>query len=123
MDKVWENQLYFIMEASGTIIIVCFFLFYFSRLYKEVLPANPGTLMGIGLGGCFGMIGVAFGTLGGVTGIALGGLLGGFIGSGMYQDKEREIDQQNEHPRDIAQWIKDANGAIGAPARGQKKHY
>lgn len=43
--------------------------------------------MGIGLGGCIGVIGFAFGPLGGFAGTAIGGLLGGFIVGGIYEER------------------------------------
>ena len=59
---------------------ICTILLAFWIIYAWVSDANPGTQMGIGLGGCIGVIGFAFGREGGAAGVAMGVLLGGFIG-------------------------------------------
>ena len=69
------------------ICFVCTILLAFGIIYEWVSNANPGTQMGFGLGGCIGVIGFAFGPLGGVAGTAIGGLLGGFIGGGIYEER------------------------------------
>ena len=47
------------------------------------------------MGGCIGAAGFVFGPWGGAAGIAVGGVLGGFIGSGIYKLTKERSDQQN----------------------------
>ena len=87
--KMLKNLPKFLMHVGvlWAICFVCTILFAFGILYTWISDANPGTQMGIGLGGCIGVIGFAFGPLGGVAGTAIGGLLGGFIVGGIYEER------------------------------------
>ena len=107
MDKMWWNLLYSLMERGGAIISVFMLILLFAYLYGGLLPANAGTVMGIGVGGCIGMVGIAFGHLGLLIGIALGGTLRGLIGNGIHgligmhlqgirEAEQRVFDQQQE---------------------------
>jgi len=93
MNKIWENQQYQMMESGGTIIIVCLICLFFCLFYKWVLPENPGSLSGAGLGGIIGVVGIAFGPLGFFVGVALGGMLGGLIYGGIYQARVEMVRQ------------------------------
>lgn len=70
-----------------TISFVCTILLAFRIIYTWMSDANPGTQMGIGLGGCIGVIGFAFGREGGAASVAIGVLLGGFIGGEINEER------------------------------------
>lgn len=89
MDKLLRSLLSFLKE------VVCTILFAFGVIYRWVSLANPGTQIGVGVGGCIGAAGFVFGPWGGAAGIAVGGLLGGFLGSGIYKLTKERSDQQN----------------------------
>lgn len=89
MDKLLRSLLSFLKEVACTI------LFAFGVIYRWVSLANPGTQIGVGVGGCIGAIGFVFGPWGGAAGIAVGGFLGGFLGSGIYKLTKERSDQQN----------------------------
>ena len=88
-DKLLQSLLSFLKE------VVCTILFAFGVIYTWVSLANPGTQIGAGVSGCIGAAGFVFGPWGGAAGIAVGGVLGGFIGSGIYKLKKERSDQQN----------------------------
>ena len=94
---MWQNEQYVLMEYVGMIIILCVIIVIFGPLYQRVFPANPGTRIGIALGGCIGVIGVVFGPFGLFAGIVLGGLLGGRLAGGIYEVAEIFIGQLIEH--------------------------
>jgi len=89
INKMLQSLAEFLMHVGvvWAICFVCTILLAFGIIYEWVSNANPGTQMGFGLGGCIGVIGFAFGPLGGVAGTAIGGLLGGFIGGGIYEER------------------------------------
>ena len=89
MDKLLQSLLSFLKGVISTI------LFAFGVIYTWVSLANPGTQIGIGVGGFIGAAGFALGPLGGVASMAIGGVLGGFIGSGIYKLTKERSDQQN----------------------------
>ena len=79
----------FLIHAGvGWVIgLVCTIVLAFRIIYTWMSDANPGTQMGIGLGGCIGVIGFAFGREGGAAGIVIGVLLGGFIGGEITEER------------------------------------
>ena len=95
---MWWNLVYSLMEYGGAIISVFMIILLLAFLYGCLLPANGGTMMGIGVGGCIGVIGIACGHLGMFIGIALGMTLGGFIGSGIqwHNDVHRQDIRENQ---------------------------
>ena len=62
-------------------------------IYTRLSLLNPGTLFGIGVGGCIGVIGCLLRLWVWTTGFVVC-LLGGFIGSGMYKSDYRYRDDQ-----------------------------
>jgi len=98
MDKMPQNLLSFLKE------VVCTVLFAFGVIYTWVSLANSGTQIGVGVRGCIGAIGFVLGPLGGAVGIAIEGLLGGFIGSGIYKLTKERSDQENP-ARTMQEWM------------------
>ena len=103
IDKMVESLLYFllprtvpqfIMAFVWTIIVVNLSMRVFEYLFWRVALLNPGTLIGLGVAGCIGVLGFALGHWDSTTGIALC-LLGGCIGSGMYRYEDGPRYQQN----------------------------
>ena len=85
MGEFWWNLIYAIEKPLGTIFLIIMGFFIFTYLYGELLPANTGTTMGIGIGAILGIFsGYYGGTLGLFAGVVLVGTLGGFIGNGIY---------------------------------------
>ena len=96
MDEIlWRNVLLSRMEPRDAIILVVMTILLFAFLLW-LLPANDGTKIGIGVGGCIGVIGIACGPLGLFIGIALGGTLGGFIGSGIQGRNDKHHQEMRE---------------------------
>jgi len=82
------------MGVVWTIIIVRLFMAVFEYLLWRVSLLNPGTLIGLGVAGCIGVLGFSLGYCYLTTGIAVC-LWGGRIGGGMYRIEDGPKDQQN----------------------------
>ena len=74
--------------------VVRLILLVFWFFYTWVTGANPGTLIGIGLGGCIGAVGSVW-RFWSVLAVITGGFFGGFIGSGIYKLTGGPMDEQN----------------------------
>ena len=83
-----------IMGVVWIVIIVRLIVAVFEYLFWRVSLLNPGTLIGMGVGGCIGVLGFVLGHWDRFTGIALC-LLGGCIGSGLYRFDDGPRHQQN----------------------------
>ena len=64
--------------------VVDIILFSFGTLYTWISMANPGTHIGVGVGGIAGAVCFVMGPAAGAAGVAVGGALGGFLGKGIY---------------------------------------
>ena len=91
MSRTWPE---FILGVVWTFIIIYLFMVAFEYLFWRVSLINPGTLIGIGVAGCVGVLGFALKHWNGTTGIAIS-LLGGCIGSGLYRFDDWPSSQQN----------------------------
>ena len=89
-------------------------LFAFGVVYSWVSLAlqGPGAQIGAGVGGVIGAAGFVFGPWSGAAGVATGGVLGGLIGSGIYNLMVGDQRQQ-EMERFRRYW-----GAAGGAAAG-----
>ena len=89
INKILQSLREFLIHVGvvWAISFICTIFWAFWIMYTWVSEANSGTQIGIGLGGCIGVIGFAFGPLGGVAGTAIGGLVGGFIGGGISEEQ------------------------------------
>ena len=83
-NQILQSLASFLGGVVLTIIII------FHYIYTRVSLANRGAKIGLGVGGCIGVIGFHWGLWGAAAGIVVGGLLLGLIGSGIY----------GEHPSD-----------------------
>ena len=103
IERMLENLLRFLMSRTvpefimgvvWTIIVIRLSMGVFEYLFWRVSLLNPGTLIGLGVAGCIGVLGFALGHWDKTTGIAVC-LLGGCIGSGMYRYEDGPRYQQN----------------------------
>ena len=86
----------FIMGVVYMFIFAWLTLMAFEYFHNRVSPFDPGSLIGIGLVGCIGLIGFVLRHWDGTTCVALC-LLGGCIGSGMYRFNEYPSDHQRRY--------------------------
>ncbi|XP_020621664.1 uncharacterized protein LOC110059307 [Orbicella faveolata] len=118
-----------IMGVVWTIIIVRLSMMVFEYLFWRVSLVNPGTLIGLGVAGCIGMLGFVVGLWDGIIGIAVC-LWGSCIGSGTYRYEDGPRYQQNRESEKqmLAQVLRESNrsnrgsnkGSNGSN-RGKKK--
>ena len=88
MDEFRPSPLDYFMGVVWLIIFVCLIYLAFEYFCGKVSLFDPGSQIGIGVGGFIGLIGFFLGYWNGISCIATT-LFGACIGSGMYRFNER----------------------------------
>ena len=91
--------------------VVDIILFSFGTLYTWISMANPGTHIGVGVGGIAGAVCFVMGPAAGAAGVAVGGALGGFLGKGIY-DWGSMRSEQNRIAKAREKWTTTGEGDI-----------
>lgn len=86
----------FLMGVAYIFIFGYLTLLAFEFFYHRISPFDPGSLIGIGLLGCVGLIGFVYRHWDGTACVFLC-LMGGCIGSGMYRFNEHPSDHQTRY--------------------------
>jgi len=91
----------------------------FEYLFWRVSLVNPGTLIGLGVAGCIGMLGFVVGLWDGIIGIAVC-LWGSCIGSGTYRYEDGPRYQQNRESEKLmlAHVLRESNRSNRGSNRG-----